>query len=76
MIDEWELDDLRKRLESVESGLADLADVPADIARVAEAVQIVRNVLDDLVRWLPDEAERQKYADDLDRLNDLAHLIG
>lgn len=64
-----------------DENLALISDLSSEVEELRSRVDMAREallrvwgVLDDLVRKLPDD-ERDEYADDLDRLHELAHLM-
>lgn len=67
-------EELDERLEVGEGAWMKVNALEHDKPLVQESLSIIRGILADLVGKLP-ENEQAEYADDLDRLDQLAHLL-
>lgn len=73
-------EDWRETAEELEGDLAGKADsseveeLRSDLRLAGEAIGILRGIVDDLLDVV-DTDRRDQYADDLDRLDQLAHLL-
>lgn len=75
MAEDWH--EAAERLEDDLAGKADSSEVEelrSDLRLAGEAIGLLRGILDDLLDVV-DTDRREEYADDLDRLDQLAHLL-
>ena len=72
-------EDWREAAEELEGDLAGKADsseveeLRSDLRLAGEAIGLLRGIIDDLLDVV--ETDREEYADDLQRLDQLAHLL-
>lgn len=67
-------ENLEERLRAVEWSVRNLETLPSDVQLSGESIRIIRGILDDLLDHF-DDVDRAQYADDLERLDQIGHLL-